>query len=195
MRDEMLTHNRPTVTGAVLVGGRSLRFGSDKALFAVGDRSMARVVADIMFTAHIKDVFVVGDSQVVADALGLSLIADLYPGQGPLGGLVSVMREVSTEILCVLPCDVPGIHTDRIELLVDAISHSDEVDMAVLMTTREHWLCSSWRVSTCLPVLEECFNAGERAIHRAAGALAVQRVVATEEEMININTLQQALEI
>lgn len=188
-------HRHSVVAGAVLIGGRSFRFGSNKALFAVNDKPMARVVADIMSTANIDDVFVVGDSQVTADALGLSFVADSYPGEGPLGGLISAMRNVSNGILCVLPCDVPRIHAGRIEQLVKVIADSNEVDVAILMTTREHWLCSSWRVSTCLPVIEECFAAGERAIHCAVGTLVVQRVMAFEAEMINVNTLQQALQI
>lgn len=156
---------------------------------------MGRVIADILRTASIDEVIAVGDSQVTADSLGLSFVADSYPGEGPLGGLISAMREVSTGILCVLPCDVPRVKASRIEQLVDAVMESGHIDLAVLTATREHWLCSSWRVDTCLPVLEQCFANGERAIHRAVGSLGIQRVTVTDAEMINVNTMQQVREI
>lgn len=191
----MLIHNPSSVRGVVLVGGQSHRFGSPKALFAVNNKPMARVVAEIMRLANIEEVFVVGDSQITADAIGLTFVADSYPGQGPLGGLITALRAVSTGILCVLPCDVPRISANRIAVLIKVLIDIDETDLAILMTDREHWLCSSWRVSTCLPVLEKCFAEGERAIHRAVGSLSIERVPATKAEMLNVNTLQQAREI
>lgn len=190
-----LIHHRSTVVGAVLVGGMSFRFGSNKALFIVHGKPMGRVIADILRTADINQVFAVGDSQATADSLGLSFVADSFPGEGPLGGLLSAMHEVSTGILCVLPCDVPKVKASRVRQLVDAVTDSQETDVAVLITSREHWLCSAWQVKTCLPVLEQFFASGERAIHRAVGSLAIRRVIASDAEMINVNTLQQALEI
>lgn len=191
----MTTHHGSRVAGAVLVGGKSLRFGSNKALFAVNNTPMARVVADIMREADIEDLCVVGDSQVTADALGLVFVGDSFPGEGPLGGLISAMRGVSADVLCVLPCDVPCVPAGRIRQLVDAVVGFGEIDVAILTTSREHWLCSAWRVSTCLPVLTQYFADGERALHRAVGTLAIERVSATDIEMINVNTLQEALEL
>lgn len=190
-----LIHHRPTVEGAVLVGGNSVRFGSDKALFKVAGKPMARVIADVMYSARITKVFVVGNSQSTADVLGLAFVADSYPGEGPLGGLITALRATESEILCVLPCDVPGVKPDRVQELVEAVVGTEGFDGAILVTTREHWLCSSWRVSTCLPEFERRFAAGLRAIHLAVGALAIRRVAATESEMINVNTLQQGVEI
>lgn len=156
---------------------------------------MARVVAEIMRLANVEEVFAVGDSQITADAIGLTFVADSYPGQGPLGGLITALHAASTGILCVLPCDVPRISADRIMELIKVLIDIDETDVAVLTTDREHWLCSSWRVGTCLPVLKECFAKGERAIHRAVGSLSIERVPATKAEMLNVNTMQQACEI
>jgi molybdopterin-guanine dinucleotide biosynthesis protein A len=161
----------------------------------VHGKPMARVIADIMRAANIDEVLAVGDSQVTADAIELPFVSDLYPGEGPLGGLISAMRQASTEILCVMPCDVPRMNASRIRQLVDSVVDCGEIDAAVVMTTREHWLCSCWRIPKCLPVFEKCFTGGERAIHRAIGSFAIQRVMATDAEMMNVNTIQEAAEI
>ena len=153
---------------------------------------MGRIIADTMIAAEIDKVIVVGGSQDIADALDCSFVADSFPGEGPLGGLVTAMRSISTEILCVLPCDVPRVTPNRIQQLVTAVAGFRLSDASVLTASREHWLCSSWRVSRCLPVLERSFTGGERAIHRAVNSLTIRRVLVTDEEMININTLQDA---
>ena len=183
---------RTVVTGIVLVGGMSRRFGSNKALFPINGKPMARVVIDMMRVAGIADIYAVGDSPETAEYMGLSHIADSYPGEGPLGALISAMEVISTKFVCVLPCDVPRIHSSRIVQLTDQLVNSDEIDVAVLATSREHWLCSSWRISTCLPVLAKSFGDGERAIHEATSSLQIRRVKVGEGEMANINTLSEA---
>lgn len=154
---------------------------------------MARVIADRMHGAGIQDVLVVGGSADVAATLGLPYLADEYRDEGPLCGLITALRAVSTEILCVLPCDVPQITSLRIKQLAETVTSIGPHDAAVLTSIREHWLCSSWRVRTCLPMLERRFAEGERAIHRVVKDLVVTRVSASESEMTNFNTLQQAL--
>ena len=183
---------RTAVAGIVLVGGMSRRFGSNKALFPLDERPMARVMADVMQVAGIVDIYAVGDSPETAEILGLSHIADSRPGEGPLGAVITAMEVISTKFVCVLPCDVPRIHSSRIVQLIDVLVNSDEIDMAVLTTSREHWLCSAWRVSRCLPALTESFVNGERAIHRATTSLEIRRVKVGEEEMVNVNTLSKA---
>lgn len=130
---------------------------------------MGRVIADAMHATGMEEVLVVGGSPDIAESLGCSFVADLYPGEGPLGGLITAMRAVSSEILCVLPCDVPLVTSDRIQQLVSAVEDLTFNDASVLTSLREHWLCSSWRVSRCLPMLEKSFIDGER--DRSVGQL------------------------
>lgn len=188
-----MSHERFSgVLGAVLVGGQSSRFGSNKALFLIDDLPMARVIADKMYAAEITQVVVVGDTPSIANSLDLDFIADSYPGQGPLGGLITVMQTVAADVLCVLPCDVPQISSDSIRQLVNAVLDCNNIDMAILATADDHWLCSSLRVSTCLPILIKRFAAGERAIHRAVSTFEIKRIFVTEWEATNVNTLDEA---
>ncbi len=154
---------------------------------------MARVIADKMLEAGIKEVVLIGGSPEVATTLGLSFLADAYPDEGPLCGLITAMRAVKSETLCVLPCDVPQITSRRIEQLVTSVTTAGVHDVAVLTSSQDHWLCSAWRVRTCLPVLTLQFDLGERAIHRVVKDLNVQRVFATDQETLNFNSRQQAL--
>jgi len=156
---------------------------------------MGRLVADNMRASGIEHILCVGGSQEIAVRLGLQFLADSFPGEGPLGGLVTAMRDVSSDVMTVVPCDVPRLGPERIRQLVEAVSEQATSDVSVLTTSQDHWLCSAWRIKNCRDVVEQQFESGERAIHRVANLLTVQRVSATEAEMTNVNTLDEARDL
>lgn len=184
-----------SVTGIVLVGGRSSRFGSNKTLYPINGTPMGRMIADNIRSSGIEHILCVGGSPEIADALKLDYLADSFPGEGPLGGLLTAMRNVSSDIMTVVPCDVPLLGPNRLQQLITAISEPETHDVSVLTTSRDHWLCSAWRINNCRDVVEQQFDLGERAIHRVANLFTFQRVTATEAEMTNVNTLDDAREL
>lgn len=73
--------------GAILAGGASLRFGSDKAAFPVKGRALLDHVAAAL-RPQVSDLIVVGRSWP-----GLARVDDQpRPGLGPLGGLCGALR-------------------------------------------------------------------------------------------------------
>ena len=96
------------VTGVVLAGGRSRRFGSDKALVPVDGTALAARVAAALASCCAEVVVVGGDGPALA-ALGLSTLPDEVPGLGPLGGLVSALGAAGHDWCFVAACDMPGI--------------------------------------------------------------------------------------
>ncbi|WP_156256300.1 molybdenum cofactor guanylyltransferase [Sandarakinorhabdus oryzae] len=100
--------------GAVLAGGESRRFGSDKALALLdGQTLLARAIERLR----------VCDELVVAgrDVPGITSLADWpAPGLGPLGGLAAAMRHLrraGCAHLVSLPVDVEGLPDDWLERL------------------------------------------------------------------------------
>jgi molybdopterin-guanine dinucleotide biosynthesis protein A len=77
------------VAGAVLAGGASRRMGRDKAHVAFGGEPMLARVAGALSGAGVDPVVVVGGDAAKAEELGLATIADGWPGEGPLGGLLT----------------------------------------------------------------------------------------------------------
>lgn len=78
--------------GAVLAGGQSRRFGSDKAEALLAGRTLLARTLDTL-RPHCDAVVVVGRS-----ATGAPDIADWpRPGMGPLGGLAGALRHAATE--------------------------------------------------------------------------------------------------
>jgi molybdopterin-guanine dinucleotide biosynthesis protein A len=172
-------------TGVVLTGGRSRRFGRDKALEPVRGVAMARRVADALVDAGAADVVAVGGDADALGRLGLRVIADLHPGEGPLGALVTVLPAVATPVVVVLACDMPAVDAAVVIELVSAVAGHD---IAVPATGRFEATCAAYRVAEVTGPLVAAFAAGERAVHRALGPLRIARAAGVEvDRLVNVN--------
>lgn len=106
------------VVGAVLSGGRSSRFGENKALAPAGDRLLGRRVIDALRSGGCDPVVLVGGS--AGDQLGVPTIADRHPGAGPLAGLASVLSWARSGLVVVAPCDLPLLQGAHVVELIAA---------------------------------------------------------------------------
>jgi molybdenum cofactor guanylyltransferase len=98
----------PGVVAYVLAGGRSSRMGRDKAMLTLGGRTLlARAVQTLRNVA--SEVVLLGDRPELEGAD--RAIADLHPGCGPLGGMETALRDLTSrpgaEWACFLPVDMP----------------------------------------------------------------------------------------
>ncbi|WP_422060696.1 molybdenum cofactor guanylyltransferase [Sphingopyxis sp.] len=111
-----MTDAAKRIAGVVLAGGRSARFGSDKA----DALYRGRTLIDWSIAAlepHCEAIFVSG-----RDHPALTGVADRpKSGLGPLGGLAGAMQAAEasgfTHILS-LPCDTPEVPSSLLERLV-----------------------------------------------------------------------------
>ena len=118
---------RGQVVGAVLSGGRSSRFGRDKALEPVGDRTMLEVVVEAFRSAGVDPVIAVGGT--AGHELGIPTVADRRPDLGPLGGVATALYWAKRGHVLVAPCDLPrltGEHVTRLLAGLDGIDAADE---------------------------------------------------------------------
>lgn len=89
--------------------------GRNKALIEIGDRPLARRVADEIGRVC-GQVSLVGDPALYAD-LGLPVIPDRFPGQGPLAGIEAALGATDAEWNLVVACDMPSLDVAIIESL------------------------------------------------------------------------------
>lgn len=107
-----------SVVGAVLCGGRSSRFGSDKALAdADGQPLGARVVAALRLGGA-DPVAAIGGR--AGPDLGIPTIPDLRPDEGPLAGLATALLWAKTGLVAVAPCDHPLLQPAHVLALISA---------------------------------------------------------------------------
>jgi molybdopterin-guanine dinucleotide biosynthesis protein A len=101
--------------GAILAGGRSSRFGSDKALAVIDGRPMLEHVAERLH-GQCDGLVVIG-----RDWPGLTRVDDRpEPGLGPLGGLAGALahaRDHGFDAVLTSSCDLPALPGDLLAVL------------------------------------------------------------------------------
>lgn len=169
-------------SAAVLVGGASRRMGRDKAVVEVDGHPMALRVIDALGRAGVRSVVTIGGSD---RGFGVTHLEDQYPGEGPLGGLLTALQHAPTELVFVVACDMPWVTRDVFRSLMQQLGDSD---VALAYTDRLEPLCALWRAPVCLGALERAFSGGERAVHRALSGLGVVEVAVDASALRNVNT-------
>ncbi len=165
------------VTGVLLVGGASRRFGSPKALAQLDGETLAER-AHRTLTEAFGPPLVLGKT---ADGLDLPFPVedDGFDVRAPIAGVAAALRRAPTDLVVVLPTDLPGVTPALLHRLADAAA-----DAAVPETGP---LPGAYRRSA-LPVLERRIAAGELALRDALAELDVRIIAADPAELVNVNT-------
>jgi molybdopterin-guanine dinucleotide biosynthesis protein A len=180
----------PAFTGAVLTGGASRRMGRDKATqVKVDDQPLAARLADTLRSAGAAEVLAIGGALGALGALGLDARADQYPGEGPLGGILTALLEAAHPLVVVVACDLVSLDAPSVARLVDVASRAAS-DAVLARADRLEPLCGAWWSGRCRPALERAFAGGERAVHRALSELAIAEVSLPPEAVRNVNRLE-----
>lgn len=177
--------------GVVLTGGASRRFGTDKAMVDVAGRALAAIVASALRDGGAATVTAVGGDLEGLVALGCfdRVVADLWPGEGPLGGILTAMDATAAPIVVVLACDTPGITAECPRSLVGAMVRSEPpADVAVgVVDGRQQPLTAAWRRAGATPAVRRAFESGERAPRRVLPDLRVVAVELAEDEVADVD--------
>jgi molybdopterin-guanine dinucleotide biosynthesis protein A len=176
--------------GFVLVGGRSSRMGRDKALLLHHGEALASAIAREVERAA-------GQCTLIGDPsryqpLGYPVIADIYPGEGPLGGILTALRHSSADWNVIVACDMPQITAELFRGLLEAADQRSDLDVLAPMgpSARFEPLCSVYH-RRCGPVLQSAFDSGVRKIAEAVKYLRLETVEIPELRALdNVNTLE-----
>jgi FdhD protein len=171
------------LTGVLLVGGASRRFGSPKALARVGGETLAERAWRVLGECCTHRVAV--GKQADGLPLPFDVVDDGTEVRAPLAGLVAGLRAAPTELSVVIPVDCPGLTA---EPLVELAARCR--DAAVPQTGP---LPGAYR-RTALPVLERRLAAGELKLRDALGELDVAVLDLPEGPLANVNAPPYATE-
>jgi molybdenum cofactor guanylyltransferase len=154
--------NRPGLTGILLVGGASSRFGSPKELAeyegeTLGDRAWR----------------LLGEACDERFKVGPDGLAD--PATGPVAAIAAGLRAASHEIAVVIPVDMPLLTAGALHELADACRDAAVAQNGPLP-------CAVTRRS--LPAFETC----ERRLRTVLDGLDTARVELDAELLLNVNT-------
>ena len=161
-------------SGAVLTGGGSRRMGVDKAFIEIDGVPLAVRAARALAEAGSNDVFTVGGEGSRLLSLGLCHVRDGWPGEGPLGGLITALGSAENEIVVVLATDLAQISAGALRDLALACTTANPVAVPGIGGPLEV-LQAAYRRSL-LPLLSSQFERGERSIFRSLALLGLSPV-------------------
>ncbi|MBV8064970.1 MAG: molybdenum cofactor guanylyltransferase [Actinobacteria bacterium] len=159
------------LTGILLVGGASTRFGSPKARALVGGETLADRAWRLLGEACDERIAVgKGDEELPFPVLG-----DGVDEHAAIHGLVAGLRAATTDLSVVVPVDMPCLTPDALRALAGACR-----DVAIPPTGP---LPGAYRKSAL-----DALQSGERSIRRAIAVLDVVTVELPPELLVNVNT-------
>jgi molybdenum cofactor guanylyltransferase len=170
-------------SGAVLCGGGSRRMGTDKAQLEVDGVAMAERVARALVAGRCSPVVFVGGDPTL-NRHGRPVVADRWPGAGPLGGVLTALIDAEGEDVVAAACDLPMLDGPTVAALT-AAARAD-IDVVVATTDRlEPGL--AWWSGVARPRIEHLWRQGVRALHEAIGELRSVEVPVDPAVLRNVN--------
>jgi molybdopterin-guanine dinucleotide biosynthesis protein A len=150
------------LTGILLAGGESTRFGSPKELAEyegemLGDRAWR----------------LLGEACDERLRVGRGGLAD--PGTGPVAAIATGLRAASYDVAVVIPVDMPLLTADALHALADACRDAAVAQNGPLP-------CAVAR--RCLPE----FDTGERRLRAVLAGLDTAQIELEAELLLNVNT-------
>lgn len=174
-----MVRGRHEVTGVLLVGGASSRFGSSKALALFEGEELA-VRAYRLLEETFGIAMAVGKDDDDLD-LPFPIEDDGRDERAAIVGVEAALRLAPTEIAVVLPTDMPFVTGRLLRALAAAAERAD----AVIVQSGP--LPGAYRRSA-LRVLEGRIERGDLALWAAAEELGATVLEAAAEELRNVNT-------
>ena len=164
------------LTGVLLVGGASSRFGSPKALAQYEGTTLADRAWALL--GEVADERIAVGKRADRLSLPFPITDDGTDVRAPIAGVVAGLRAASNDLCVVLPVDLPHATPGLLRRLATACA-----DAAVVQTGP---LPGAYR-RTALPTLERRLTAGELKLRDAVAELRVTTIEADERELVNVN--------
>ena len=161
----------------VLAGGGSTRFGQDKALAEIAGRPMLQRMCELIFDTVTQDVSVIGAAAKYGK-YGTNCVEDRWPGEGPLGGIVTALLETSKRPVhpvwnLIVSCDMPFLTEEMLVYCVDQARKSSADVVVPGSSNGLEPLCACWRTSSAAK-LQRAFEDGVRKVSEAMKHLRME---------------------
>lgn len=160
------------LTGAVLAGGKSVRYGKNKALEAFRGRRLIDIAVESLRSVCDPVLVVANDLGVFMD-LDAMLVRDFIPEQGPLGGIYTALLASPNEWVFTRATDMPFFVPELVALMDAAKDRHDAV--VPIQGGRFEPLFALYR-RRCIPVIADLLMANERKVSTLYRKIRLRRI-------------------
>lgn len=190
------------VSAVILAGGKSSRYGTNKAFVKVDGIALIERVAEVLRSVF-EQIVIVTNSPEDYSHLNMPMHRDVIPGLGPLGGIYTGLQMISTDGGFFVACDMPFLNPDLIRYMVSLRNEKARFDVVIPRITWKLEALHALYGKKCIPPIKELFHSGNYQIVPLFQHVFV-RYVETEEitrfdpqlrSFLNINRPQELQKI
>ena len=183
------------VLPVILAGGKSRRFGADKAVAKLGDKSLIDYTINKL-EPKFAEILVITNNPIQVSKNNIFFIKDTMSGQlGPLVGILSAMEWVKNndknyEWIISFPCDTPFFEEEIIDKVINSQKSSDKKLLFLKSGNKRHNIFGLWSIEL-MEQLRNDINQGARKVEDWAnkiGAEIVEINSESDKSFLNINT-------
>lgn len=180
------------MTAIILAGGKSNRFGSDKAFVKIDGIPLIKRQLNVL-RGIFKKIIIVTNRPHKYGFKNIKIIQDIIKNCGPLAGIYSGLMESGSFYNFVLSCDMPFINEALIRYI---IKNCDSYDVIIPKVSRKFHPLFGVYSKNCIPVIEEMIRGGRLKISNIFPRLNTRFILKREIErfdkkslsLVNINT-------
>ena len=186
------------ILGVILAGGKSSRFGSNKADAHLGDKTLLEHTISKVEKNFLEVLIVSNKESIKINKKNVFLVKDFIKGQlGPLIGILSAMKWIEQynkkyKWIATFPCDTPFFDDSIIEKLKNCSLSNDHLLFFLNSRKKRHNIFGLWSLKL-INILEEDIRSNNfRKVELWADKMGVQKIEVNTErfnKFLNINTL------
>lgn len=174
--------------GVILAGGKSSRFGCNKALALYNSRPIITRVAEVL-SEIFTETLLVTNSPEEYTFLGWPMTGDRVRDSGPLAGIQAALSHIRSERAFIVACDMPQLDGEIIRRLC---RHPGEWDVILPLSASGHEPLHAVYRRDILPKVDHALAQGEKRIGKLLEQL---RVEALSPALLGLNDPDEARRI
>ena len=184
------------ILGVILAGGKSKRFGEDKTIAKLGNKTLLdHTISKI--EKNFKEILVIENKEkVIRDKKNVFTTKDIIEGQlGPLVGVLSAMEWIKNNKknynwLATFPCDTPFFNENLIDKIKNCPTSSTKKLFFLKSGSRRHNIFGLWSLDLKEALYKDITN-GHRKVEEWADKIGPEIIEINDEKdynFLNINT-------
>ena len=187
------------VSGVILAGGKSSRFGQNKAFAKIEGIPIIERVARV-FKILFRDIAIISNNPEDYKYLGFPILQDLVRDLGPLGGIFTALNEMPGRYFFVAACDMPFLNERLIRYMASFRTDFD------IIAPKMGWKIEALHAfysTNCRPHIKDLIESGRYHVFRLLQMVSVRYMEEDEirlydpelKSLMNINRPQDFMDI
>lgn len=171
------------VTGVLLAGGKSRRMGEDKRHLVVGEQTLLERGLAVLRSIFQEVLVVIAQDSPPLD-VEATVVRDLLPDCGSLGGLYTGLTQATTPYIFVVACDMPFLDPAVIAQFTSRRATADIV--IAKLAARLHPMHALYS-KRCLPIVELMIQTRQLKIQEMVWQQSLQVRYVTEADLLTLD--------